>query len=118
AVVARGSGRVLSRDQLRNGISGRDHEPYDRSIDMLIARLRRKIEPNVKSPRFILTVPGAGYKFAARVQHADAATPPPGKPQAMEPSGGPRLGERRQLNILACQIRIGRPCRPRPRRRG
>src|SRR5215813_7274198 len=105
ALFARRSGRVLSRDQLRNGISGRDHEPYDRSIDMLVARLRRKIEPNVKSPRFILTVPGVGYKFAARVQHADAATPPPGKPQMVEPSGGPRLGERRQLSILACQIR-------------
>src|SRR5262245_32174944 len=88
ALFARRSGRVLSRDQLRNGISGRDHEPYDRSIDMLVARLRRKIEPNAKSPRFILTVPGAGYKFAARVQHTNAATPPPSKPQAMEPSGG------------------------------
>jgi class 3 adenylate cyclase/predicted ATPase len=105
ALFARRSGRVLSRDQLRNGISGRDHEPYDRSIDMLVARLRRKIEPNAKSPRFILTVPGAGYKFAARVQHADAATPQSSKPQAMEPSAGPRLGERRQLSILACQIR-------------
>ena len=105
ALFARRSGRVLSRDQLRNGISGRDHEPYDRSIDMLVARLRRKIEPNIKSPRFILTVPGAGYKFAARIQHTDAATPPPGKPQTTEPSGSPRLGERRQLSILACQIR-------------
>src|SRR5215471_11461945 len=104
ALFARRSGRVLSRDQLRNGISGRDHEPYDRSIDMLVARLRRKIEPNIKSPRFILTVPGVGYKFATRVQHADAATLPPDKP-AMEPSGGARLGERRQLSILACQIR-------------
>jgi DNA-binding response OmpR family regulator/class 3 adenylate cyclase/predicted ATPase len=105
ALFARRGGRVLSRDQLRNGVSGRDHEPYDRSIDMLVARLRRKIEPNVKSPRFILTVPGAGYKFAARVQHADAATSPPSKPQVMEPSGGPRPGERRQLSILACQVR-------------
>src|SRR5215471_8226703 len=104
ALFARRSGRVLSRDQLRNAISGRDHEPYDRSIDMLVARLRRKIEPNIKSPRFILTVPGVGYKFATRVQHADAATLPPDKP-AMEPSGGARLGERRQLSILACQIR-------------
>ena len=105
ALFARRSGRVLSRDQLRNGISGRDHEPYDRSIDMLVARLRRKIEPDVKSPRFILTVPGAGYKFAARVQQADATTLPPSQPPAMEPNGGLRLGERRQLSILACQIR-------------
>src|SRR5215813_15101363 len=108
ALFARRSGRVLSRDQLRNGISGRDHEPYDRSIDMLVARLRRKIEPDVKSPRFILTVPGAGYKFAARVQHADAATSSPSEPQQPQPtvaSGAPRPGERRQLSVLACQIR-------------
>ena len=50
SLFARSSGRVLSRDQLRVGISGRDLEPYDRSIDMLVARLRRKIEPNAKSP--------------------------------------------------------------------
>jgi DNA-binding response OmpR family regulator/class 3 adenylate cyclase/predicted ATPase len=105
ALFARRSGRVLSRDQLRNAISGRDHEPYDRSIDMLVARLRRKIEPNVKSPHFILTVPGAGYKFAARVQHAEAATPPPVQPQPAVASGAPRPGERRQVSVLACQIR-------------
>src|SRR5215468_707275 len=60
--------RVLSRDQLRRAVVGRGAEAYDRNVDMLIARLRRKIEPNPKSPRFILTVPGLGYKFAPRPQ--------------------------------------------------
>jgi predicted ATPase/class 3 adenylate cyclase len=105
ALFARCSGRVLSRDQLRNGISGRDHEPYDRSIDMLVARLRRKIEANAKSPRFILTTPGVGYKFAARVQHANLPTPSSIEPQPTEASRAPRSGERRQLSVLACQIR-------------
>jgi class 3 adenylate cyclase/predicted ATPase len=105
ALFVRSSGRVLSRDQLRNGISGRDHESFDRSIDMLVARLRRKIEPNSKSPRFILTTPGVGYKFAARVQQADLATPPPKAPQPPEANRTPRTGERRQLSVLACQIR-------------
>src|SRR5262249_55320969 len=53
--------RVLSRDQLRYAVAGRGAEPYDRSVDMLVARLRRKIEPDPKAPRFILSVPGVGY---------------------------------------------------------
>jgi class 3 adenylate cyclase/DNA-binding response OmpR family regulator len=63
--------RVLSRDQLRRAVVGRGAEPYDRNVDMLIARLRRKIEPDPKSPAFILTVPGLGYKFAPRPQSVE-----------------------------------------------
>ena len=62
--------RVLSRDQLRYAVAGRRAEPYDRSVDMLVARLRRKIEPDPKAPRFILSVPGIGYKFDVRPQSA------------------------------------------------
>src|SRR5215467_4858010 len=62
--------RVLSRDQLRYAVAGRGAEPYDRSVDMLVARLRRKIEPDPKAPRFILSVPGVGYKFDIRPQSA------------------------------------------------
>jgi DNA-binding response OmpR family regulator/class 3 adenylate cyclase len=63
--------RVLSRDQLRRAVVGHGADPYDRNVDMLIARLRRKIEPNPKSPQFILTVAGLGYKFAARPQSVE-----------------------------------------------
>jgi class 3 adenylate cyclase len=63
--------RVLSRDQLRRAVVGRGAGPYDRNVDMLIARLRRKIEPNPKSPRFILTVAGLGYKFGPRPQSVE-----------------------------------------------
>src|SRR5215831_15221158 len=62
--------RVLSRDQLRYAVAGRGAQPYDRSVDMLVARLRRKIEPDPKAPRFILSVPGVGYKFDVRPQSA------------------------------------------------
>ena len=62
--------RVLSRDQLRYAVAGRGAEPYDRSVDMLVSRLRRKIEPDPKAPRFILSVPGIGYKFDVRPQSA------------------------------------------------
>ena len=51
-------GRVLSRDELTRVVTGRGAEPEDRSVDVLISRLRRKIEPDPKTPRLIVTVPG------------------------------------------------------------
>ena len=59
--------RVLTRDQLMDHMKGHDWSPLDRSIDNQIARLRRKIETDPKTPRFIKTVRGAGYSFAADV---------------------------------------------------
>ena len=41
----------------------RQFEPFDRSVDVLVGRLRRKIEPDPKEPRLIVTVPGEGYRF-------------------------------------------------------
>jgi DNA-binding response OmpR family regulator len=67
--------RVLSRDQLRYAVAGRGAEPFDRNVDMLVARLRRKIEPDPKAPRFILSVPGVGYKFDVRPQSAAILEP-------------------------------------------
>src|SRR5262249_37640810 len=63
--------QTLSRDQLRRAVVGQGVEPYGRSVDMLVARLRRKVEPNPKTPRFILCVPGVGYKFAVKPQTAE-----------------------------------------------
>jgi len=57
--------RVLSRDQLLDLAHNRDWEPFDRSIDIRIARLRRKVEPEPAKPQVIKTVRGAGYMFAA-----------------------------------------------------
>jgi TolB-like protein/tetratricopeptide (TPR) repeat protein len=61
-------GRVLSREYLLNAVAGKRRDPFDRSIDVLIGRLRRKIELNAKLPRFIVTVPGEGYKFVAAIK--------------------------------------------------
>jgi two-component system phosphate regulon response regulator OmpR len=55
--------RVLSRDQLLTLTRNREWEPFDRSIDIRIARLRRKIEPDPDRPKTIKTVRGAGYIF-------------------------------------------------------
>jgi DNA-binding response OmpR family regulator len=56
--------RVLSRDQLLQHTRNRDWEPFDRSIDIRIGRLRRKVEPDLEGePRTIRTVRNAGYMF-------------------------------------------------------
>ena len=55
--------RVLSRDQLLTLTRNREWEPFDRSIDIRIARLRRKIEPDPENPRTLKTVRGSGYIF-------------------------------------------------------
>src|ERR1700683_820327 len=62
------SGRVLSRGYLLDALAGKRPDPFDRSIDMLVGRLRRKIEPDAQPPRLIVTVPGEGYKFAAPIR--------------------------------------------------
>jgi len=55
--------RVLSREQLLDLAHNRDLEPFDRSIDIRIARLRRKIERDPKTPTVIKTIRGSGYLF-------------------------------------------------------
>ncbi len=62
-VFAERPNRAMSRDQLLTLTQGRDWDPYDRSIDIRIARLRKKIEPDPDKPRVIKTVRGVGYMF-------------------------------------------------------
>ncbi|MEO1091594.1 MAG: response regulator [Pseudomonadota bacterium] len=59
--------RVLSRDQLLDLTRGREPGPFDRSIDVQLGRLRRKIEPDPKAPTLIKTVRGGGYVLAVPV---------------------------------------------------
>ena len=55
----------LTRDQLLDLTQGRSLEPFDRSVDSAVSRLRRKIEDDARAPRIIKTVYGGGYVFAA-----------------------------------------------------
>jgi two-component system phosphate regulon response regulator OmpR len=55
--------QVLSRDQLLSMTRNREWEPFDRSIDIRITRLRRKLEDDPARPRLIKTVRGAGYMY-------------------------------------------------------
>jgi DNA-binding response OmpR family regulator len=56
-------GRVLSRDVLVDMLKGYDRDPFDRSVDSRVTRLRRKIEADPAAPQFIRTVRGEGYLF-------------------------------------------------------
>jgi DNA-binding response OmpR family regulator len=61
AALARANGRVLSRDQLLDGLRGHDAEAFDRSIDVHVSKLRAKLEKDPRAPRYIKTVRGVGY---------------------------------------------------------
>ncbi|HSY93985.1 MAG TPA: response regulator [Steroidobacteraceae bacterium] len=60
--------RILTRDQLLEASRVYDNEVYDRSIDVQVLRLRRKIEVDPSQPQFILTERGVGYSFSAPVK--------------------------------------------------
>jgi DNA-binding response OmpR family regulator len=68
-VFVRHAGRVLDRDQIMDLTRGREWDAYDRSIDAQVARLRKKIEQDAKSPKLIQSVRGVGYVFTAKVEH-------------------------------------------------
>lgn len=93
-------GRVLSRDHLLDRVHGRGAGPFDRSIDMLVSRLRKKLEPEAERPAMIKTVRNAGYILVAPLAPADASSqtqtsrpsPSPQSPQSPSPR---RIGEAR-----------------------
>jgi DNA-binding response OmpR family regulator len=64
--------RVMSRDQLVDRIKGYERSPYDRSIDVRVTRLRKKIEADPANPVFLRTVWGRGYMFTP---HGDRPSP-------------------------------------------
>ena len=62
-VLMESRARVLSRDALLLALRGVDGDAFDRSIDMTISRLRRKLHDDSRTPRFIKTIRGTGYQF-------------------------------------------------------
>lgn len=64
AMMMRQPGRVFTRGQLLDAVRGEELESLDRVIDGHIKNLRRKLEPDARHPRYVLTVYGVGYKFA------------------------------------------------------
>jgi DNA-binding response OmpR family regulator len=67
-LLARSAGRVLSRDQIMDGLKGHAADAFDRSIDVHVSRIRAAIEDDPRTPQRLRTVRGAGYVF---VRHQD-----------------------------------------------
>jgi two-component system OmpR family response regulator len=64
--------RVLTRDQLLNLTQGRDADQFDRSIDLLVSRLRQRLQDDAREPRYIKTLRSEGYVFSATVEIREA----------------------------------------------
>jgi len=64
ATLAARPGRIFTRSQLLDALHGVAFETYERAIDSHIKNLRRKLEPDPRRPRYVLTVYGVGYRFA------------------------------------------------------
>ena len=62
-VFLENANRVLNRDTLLEKTKGYDHSPYDRSVDVCVGRLRKKIETDPTEPEYLRTIWGAGYLF-------------------------------------------------------
>jgi class 3 adenylate cyclase/DNA-binding response OmpR family regulator len=99
--LARNPRQTVSRDELRRAVTCRranrfdqSVEPFDRSVDMLVARLRRKIELDLKVPQVLITVPGIGHKLAVQ----------PHAPVARRAEAERNELERRQITALHCNL--------------
>jgi len=68
ALFIQSPGKVFSRDQLLDHIRGLEWEAFNRSIDVLMSRLRQKLGDDSKQPKFIKTIRGVGYRFIDEVE--------------------------------------------------
>jgi two-component system, OmpR family, torCAD operon response regulator TorR len=67
SILVTSPGRILSRDRLMPRVAHRDWQPKDRTIDVLVRRLRAKLQPTEQSPELIRTVHGEGYQFVGKI---------------------------------------------------
>ncbi len=68
--LAENANRVMSRDRLMDVLSGREAGPFDRSVDVMISRLRRRLGDDAREPEMIKTVRNEGYLLAAKVERS------------------------------------------------
>lgn len=70
ALLAAHPGQVMSRDRILHEIANRDWDPADRTVDVVVRRLRQKLGDDARHPRLIVTSHGEGYLFAATIMPA------------------------------------------------
>ena len=92
---ARRPGQVLSRDQLRQAIAGSDVDPFERSVDVLVGRVRRKIERDPKAPRFIASIAVSVVPKAVKMMTGRRGRPLMFKAWMLMSCGSRRRGDRR-----------------------
>lgn len=68
SALAQRPGKALSRDQIMDLVADREWNPFDRSIDVLIGKIRRKLGDNSRNPEFIRTIRNTGYMFVAETE--------------------------------------------------
>ena len=68
-LFAENPGRTFSRDEILNELRGIDAQIFSRSVDILVSRLRQKLNDTAKQPRYIKTVWGTGYTFVGEEAH-------------------------------------------------
>lgn len=68
SALAQRTGKALSRDQIMDLVADREWNPFDRSIDVLIGKIRRKLGDDSRNPQFIRTIRNIGYMFVAEVE--------------------------------------------------
>jgi DNA-binding response OmpR family regulator len=66
ALFSRNPGVLLDRDTIFERVKGLDSDTFDRSIDVMVSRLRRKLGDDPRSPKYLRTIRGSGYKFIAK----------------------------------------------------
>jgi two-component system OmpR family response regulator len=72
SVLLANAPRLLTRSQLMELARGRDHDPFDRSIDVRVSRLRQTLRDDARSPRIVKTVYGEGYVIGVPVERGEA----------------------------------------------
>jgi two-component system OmpR family response regulator len=72
SVLLANAPRLLTRAQLMEFVRGRDHDPFDRSIDVRVSRLRQTLRDDARSPRIVKTVYGEGYVIGVPVERGEA----------------------------------------------
>lgn len=70
SLFVRNPGKVMSRDQIMEWVSGIEWESFNRSVDVLVSRLRHKLKDDPKHPVYLKTIWGTGYLFLSKQEHA------------------------------------------------